>query len=65
MKTTGKWLAGIILTLIIIYSAGPRPSKPDFSLHGANLPGTLTELESSIIKNEKAVKGIKPITRQE
>ena len=60
MKTTGKWLAGIILTLIIIYSAGPRPSKPDFSLHGANLPGTLTELESSIIKNEKAVKGIKP-----
>ena len=60
MKTTGKWLAGIILTLIIIYSAGPRPSKPDFSLHEANLPGTLTELESSIIRNEKAVKGIKP-----
>ena len=59
MKTTGKWLAGIILTLIIIYSAGPRPSKPDFSLHEVNLPGTLTELESSINKSEKAVKGIK------
>jgi len=60
MKTTGKWLAGIILTLIIIYSAGPRPSKPDFSLHEVNLPGTLTELESSINTSEKAVKGIKP-----
>ena len=60
MKTTGKWLAGIILTLIIIYSAGPRPSKPDFSLHEVNLPGTLTELESSINMSEKAVKGIKP-----
>ncbi|MGD0753938.1 MAG: alpha/beta fold hydrolase [Bacteroidales bacterium] len=60
MKTFGKWLAGIILTLIIIYSAGPRPSKPDFSLREANLPGSLTELEISINKSEKAVKGIKP-----
>ena len=60
MKTTGKWLAGIILTLIIIYSAGPRPSKPDFSLHEATLPGSLTELEMSIIHGEKAVKSIKP-----
>ena len=59
MKTTGKWLAGIILTLIIIYSAGPVPSKPDFSLHEAILPNSLTELESSINKSEKAVKGIK------
>jgi esterase/lipase len=59
MKTTGKWLAGIILTLIIIYSAGPVVSKPDFSLHETILPGSLTELESSINKSEKAVKGIK------
>jgi esterase/lipase len=60
MKTFGKWLVGIILTLSIIYFAGPRPSKPDFSLHEANLPGSLSEMETSINKSEKAVKGIKP-----
>src|SRR5664280_3189996 len=60
MKTTGKWLAGIILTLIIIYSAGPRPSKPDFSIHEINLPSSLTDLENNINKSEMTVKGIKP-----
>ncbi len=59
MKTTGKWLAGIILILCIVYFAGPRPSKPDFSVHEINLPVSLTELESSINTSEKAVKGIK------
>jgi esterase/lipase len=60
MKTFGKWLSGIILSLFIIYAAGPRPSKPDFTLHEGNLPVSLTELENKINKSEKAVKGIKP-----
>jgi esterase/lipase len=60
MKTFGKWLAGIILALFIIYSVGPRPSKPDFTIHEYNLPISLTDLENNINRNENAVKGIKP-----
>lgn len=59
MKTFGKWAAGVIMTLVIIYSVGPRPSKPDFTLHEISLPGSLTEMENSINKSEKTVKGIK------
>jgi esterase/lipase len=60
MKTFGKWLSGIILAIFIIYSVGPRPSKPDFSVHEINLPSSLTDLQNNIDKSEKSVKGIKP-----
>jgi esterase/lipase len=60
MKTFGKWLSGIILALFIIYSVGPRPSKPDFSIHEINLPVSLTDLENNINRSENAIKGIKP-----
>jgi esterase/lipase len=59
MKTFGKWLAGIILALIIIYSVGPRPPKPDFTIHENNLQISLTDLENDINRSENAVKGIK------
>lgn len=59
MKKIGKWFLGIILALIIIYSAGPKPSKPDFTHADFNLPASLPALEDSINKNEKIVKGLK------
>src|SRR5665811_777709 len=60
MKTFGKWLAGIILVLFIVYVAGPKPSKPDFTVHEINLPASLTDLENTINAEEQAVRGIKP-----
>ena len=60
MKRTGKWLAGIILTLFLVYILGPRPAKPDFKVAEITLPHSLTELEDTINQSEKNVKGIKP-----
>ena len=60
MKTVLKWFIGIVLSLFIFYSVGPRPSKPDFTIHEINLPSALSELETNIVHAEKAVKGIKP-----
>jgi len=60
MKRFGKWLSGIILALFIIYSVGPRPSKPDFSIHEINLPVSFTDLENNINRSENSIKGIKP-----
>jgi pimeloyl-ACP methyl ester carboxylesterase len=60
MKTFGKWLSGIILALFIIYSVGPRPAKPDFTLHETILPESLTELENNINSSENETIGIKP-----
>jgi len=60
MKRFGKWLSGIILALFIIYSVGPRPSKPDFTIHEINLPVSLMDLENNINRSENAIKGIKP-----
>ena len=60
MKTFGKWLAGVILLLFLVYTAGPRPSKPDFTTHEINLPVSLTDMENNINQSEKALKGIKP-----
>jgi len=60
MKTFGKWLAGIILVLFIVYVAGPKPSKPDFTVHESNLPASLIDLENNIKRSENEVKGIKP-----
>jgi esterase/lipase len=59
MKTFGKWFLGIILALLIVYSAGPKPSKPDFTIHGSNLPSSLPDLEKYINQSEKMVVGIK------
>jgi esterase/lipase len=60
MKRFLKWFSGIILALLIIYSAGPRPAKPDFTTHEINLECSLTDLENNINLGENTVKGIKP-----
>ena len=60
MKTFFKWFLGIVLVLFIGYSMGPRPSKPDFTIHEINLPPSLNELENNIAQAEKSIKGIKP-----
>src|SRR5664279_2004929 len=60
MKKFGKWALGIILAILIIYMIGPKPSKPDFTVHEINLPASLTDLENTINLSERAVKGIKP-----
>jgi len=60
MKTSAKWLSGIILVLFAGYLAGPNPPKPKFETPVVNLPASLTELEKQINDNENAVKGIKP-----
>jgi esterase/lipase len=60
MKRFGKWASGIILAILIIYLVGPKPSKPDFTVHEINLPASLTDLENTIKLSESAVKGIKP-----
>lgn len=60
MKRFGKWALGIILAILIIYMVGPKPSKPDFTVHEINLPASLTDLENTINLSERAVKDIKP-----
>lgn len=60
MKKFTKWLAGIILLLILVYLAGPKPSKPVFDSAPVNLPESLTALEKQINDSEKAVRGLKP-----
>ncbi|MCX6335333.1 MAG: alpha/beta hydrolase [Bacteroidia bacterium] len=60
MKTTAKWLSGIILVLVTGYLIGPQPPKPKFEIPDFNLPSSLTGLEKQINDSEKAVKGIKP-----
>jgi esterase/lipase len=60
MKTFLKWFLGIVLVLFIGYSVGPRPSKPDFTIHEINLPLSLNEIENNIAQTEKSIKGIKP-----
>jgi len=60
MKTFLKWLSGIILGLLILYSVGPKPSIPDFKPVEINLPSSLSELENFINTSEKSVRGLKP-----
>jgi esterase/lipase len=60
MKRFLKWFSGIILVLFLAYLAGPRPSKPDFTIHENNLPVSLSDLENKINQSENEVKGIKP-----
>lgn len=60
MKTFLKWILGIVLVLLIGYSVGPKPSKPDFTIHEINLPPSLNDLENNITQAEKSIKDIKP-----
>jgi len=60
MKKILKWFAVIVLVLVTVYLAGPRPSKPDFNINLPDLPVTLTDLENQINLSEKATKGLKP-----
>jgi esterase/lipase len=59
MKKSGKWFFGTILVLLIVYFAGPKPAKPDFTIHEISLPDSLSALEKKINRDEKLVKGIK------
>lgn len=60
MKTTAKWLSGIILVLLTAYLIGPQPEKPEFETPDFNLPASLTALEEQINDSEKSIKGLKP-----
>jgi len=60
MKTFAKWLGGIILVILIAYSVGPKPAKPDFNMPEISVASTLIDLEKQINESEKAVRGIKP-----
>ena len=60
MKRFGKWFSGILLVLLVVYFAGPKPSKPDFTHHEANFPSSLTDLERNINYSEHAVRRLKP-----
>ena len=54
MKKTVKWIAGIILLLLLIYFAGPKPPRPVFGPPAITLPDSLPELEKQINGSEKA-----------
>jgi esterase/lipase len=60
MKKFLKWLAGIILLLVIVYLAGPKPAKPVFETPSFSLPASLHQLEKEIISDEAKVRGIRP-----
>ncbi|MBK7132035.1 MAG: alpha/beta fold hydrolase [Bacteroidales bacterium] len=60
MKTFAKWLGGIILVLLIAYSVGPKPAKPEFKIPEISVASTLIDLEKQITESEKGVRGIKP-----
>ena len=60
MKSFIRWFSGIVLVLIMVYSFGPKPSKPDFAFHEVSLPASLADLENTIKTGENKVKGLKP-----
>jgi len=60
MKRFLKWFLAIIVLLIIVYIAGPKPPKPVFPSTFPVLPDSLPLLEKQINETEKAVRGIKP-----
>lgn len=60
MKKFLKLFAGILLVLLIVYFAGPKPSKPTFESPAINLPQSLAELEKLINDTETIVRGLKP-----
>jgi pimeloyl-ACP methyl ester carboxylesterase len=54
-----KWLAIILLVLIIVYFLGPQPSTPAYISDLPDVPGEATSLEQYISKNEATHK-LKP-----
>jgi esterase/lipase len=60
MKKFLKWFFGVILVLSLVYVAGPKPAKPDFTLGAITLPASLPDLENKINQGEAMVKGLKP-----
>jgi esterase/lipase len=60
MKTFTKWFLGIILVLLLIYTAGPKPPKPNFDIPDICLPASINDLDKQINESERLVKGIKP-----
>jgi esterase/lipase len=60
MKRFLKWSAAVILILLAVYLAGPKPSKPDFDAVLPALPVSLTELEKEITISENGTRGLKP-----
>lgn len=60
MKKFFKWFAALLLFLLVIYFAGPRPAKPDFGVPVPGLPSDLPGLEIMIAAEEQAVRRLKP-----
>jgi pimeloyl-ACP methyl ester carboxylesterase len=60
MKKFLKWVAGIIIIILVAYGVGPKPHKPDFRIQEINLPYSLIDLEKQINESEKSIKGLKP-----
>ncbi len=60
MRKFIKWLAAIVVLLLIVYFAGPRPQRPVFTSTFPALPDSLPLLEKQINESEKAVRGLKP-----
>ncbi len=54
-----KWLAVIVLVLIVVYFTGPRPSTPKYTTDLPSIPAEGLALEEYIAKNEARLK-LKP-----
>jgi esterase/lipase len=60
MKKFLKWIAAVVVVLVVVYSVGPKPAKPDFSANVPDPPASLVDLEKKINTDESLVKGLKP-----
>ena len=61
MKKILKALSAFIVVLVIIYFAGPKPTKPHYNTKLPDVP-KLSELQSFVAKQEKSHK-IKPVMK--
>jgi esterase/lipase len=60
MKRFLKWFLAIIILLVIIYFAGPKPPRPVFITTFPTVTDSLPLLEKQVNESEKTVRGIKP-----
>ena len=54
-----KWLLIIVILLVIVYLAGPSPSKPVYSKEVASVPATAPALEQ-YVRAQEAAHAVKP-----
>ncbi len=60
MRKFLKITAAIILALIVVYLAGPKPPKPSLSASDIVLPPDISGLEQQIAEEESSTRGLKP-----